>query len=386
MSENVSNSELHPMESLLDAYLNFGVPKVGDIREGNVVARRSNEVLVDIGAKSEGIIPGSELVDLSQDQKLDLSIGNSVRVCVMNTEDDHGHLVLSYLKVAEAEDWQVAQDLVESQEPSECRVIGHNRGGLLTKLGSLRGFIPASQLGADHQIKRNMPTDVQLKALVGETLAVKVLEADRDRERLILSELAADQETRESRRATRIAEIDEGAVYDGRVINLTDFGAFIDIGGIEGLVHLSEISWKHFKRPSDVLSVGDTVKVSVLSIDSEKQHINLSLKKQETNPWNEVEALYPIGKLVEVTITQLTRYGAFARINDDFRLEGLIHISELSDEHIKTPDEVVSKGQNATARIIRLDPSQRQIGFSIKQVFSEKYMELDLATNQPAEE
>ena len=374
------------MEALLDDYLSFGVPKAGDMREGFVVSCHPSSVLVDIGAKSEGVIASDELDKLDKEQFKQLAVGKEVRVYVVNPEDDSGNIIVSYLKVAEEEDWKKAIALKEETEPTQCVVIGHNRGGLLTRIGSLRGFIPASQLGHQHQIRRNNPADGQLRMLVGKELTVKVLEADQERGKLILSELAAEHEVRASQRSERLEAINVGDVFDGKVINVTDFGAFVDIGGIEGLVHLSELSWKHFSKPVDVVSVGDEVKVSILTVDEKNQRINLSIKQITDNPWQNVTNLYPLNALVEVTITQLTRYGAFARINDDFRLEGLIHISELSDEHIKSPDEVVTKGQKITVRIIRIDPDQKQIGFSLKQVFSDKYMELDLAMSENSEE
>lgn len=390
MSQNnvisdLQTSDMQTMEALLDDYLSFGVPKAGDVREGHVVSCHPSSVLVDIGAKSEGVISSDELDKLDKEQFKQLAVGEEVRVYIVNPEDAAGNIIVSYLKVAEEEDWKKAVDLKESAEPTECTVIGHNRGGLLTRIGSLRGFIPASQLGHSHQIRRNNPADGQLRLLVGKTLTIKVLEADKERGKLILSELAAEHEVRASQRSERIATISKDDVFEGKVINVTDFGAFVDIGGIEGLVHLSELSWKHFSKPSDVVSVGDTVKVSVLTVDEKNQRINLSIKQISNNPWQNVVDLYPLNALAEVTVTQLTRYGAFARINDDYRLEGLIHISELSNDHIKSPDEVVAKGQNITVRIIRIDPDQKQIGFSLKQVFSEKFMALDIAMSQAKE-
>lgn len=386
MSQNNVLTDMQSMEAMLDDYLSFGVPKAGDVREGYIVSSHPSAVLVDIGAKSEGVISSDELDKLDKKQFQQLAVGNEIRVYIINPEDDSGNIIVSYLKVAEEEDWKKAVELKENAEPTNCAVIGHNRGGLLTRIGSLRGFIPASQLGHQHQIRRNNPADGQLRQLVGKELTVKVLEADQERGKLILSELAAEHEIRASQRSEKLATISVGDKFDGKVINVTDFGAFVDIGGIEGLVHLSELSWKHFSKPSDVVSIGDSVKVSILTVDEKNQRINLSIKQITDNPWQKAVELYPLNALVEVTITQLTRYGAFARINDEYRLEGLIHISELSNEHIKSPDEVVTKGQKVTVRIIRIDSDQKQIGFSLKQVFSDKYVELDLAMSEKAEE
>lgn len=366
-------------EALFDSYLGLGVPKAGEIRSGYIVDVRNSAILVDIAAKSEGVIPSEEIDTFTKKQKADMVVGREIRVCVVDPEDERGNIILSYLKVAEQEDWQRAEELAESDDVVEVPVIGFNRGGLLVRLGSLRGFVPASQLGYDNQINRGQSAESQLKPLIGNEMTCKVLEASQEKGRLILSELAADKVVRASARAERMAELEEGQVHVGRVINLTDFGAFIDIDGIEGLVHSSELSWKHFNKPSNVLSVGDEVKVQIIGIDRAKQRVTFSIKRLESNPWEQLDGVYKEGQLVEVTVTQLTRYGAFARINDDFRLEGLIHISELASDHVGTPDEVVKKGQTLTARIIRLDGENRQIGFSIKQVDSAEYMEMDLA-------
>ncbi len=373
-----SPNGVQSLESLLDSYLGFGVPQTGEIREGFIVADRNGDLLVDIGAKSEGIIPHDEVNSLSKQQRAELSQGSPVRVCVIDPENARGDIILSYLKVSEQEDWTRANELVESQEICECEVIGFNRGGVLAMLRSLRGFIPASQLGYANQLNRAESADSQLKSLVGKTVSIKVLEADQDKGRLILSEMAADKEARAHNRAKRLAELEDDMVVTGHVINLTDFGAFIDIGGIEGLVHSSELSWKHVSKPSKLLSLGQEVKVKVIGIDHAKERVTFSMKQLEPNPWAELENIYVENQLVEVTVTQLTRYGAFARINDEFRLEGLIHISELSSDHIKTPDEIVKKGENLTARIIRLDGPSQQIGFSIKQVTDDEFMDTDL--------
>ena len=374
-----SSDGAQSLEALLDSYLGFGVPESGEIREGHIVAERNGDLLVDIGAKSEGIIPHDEVNILSATQREELMADGPVRVCVVEPEDARGNIILSYLKVSEQEDWEKARGLVESQEICECEVVGYNRGGLLALLATLRGFIPASQLGYQNQLNRAESAESQLKSMVGKTVSIKVLEADQEKGRLILSEMAADKEARASNRAKRMEELAEGMTVEGHVINLTDFGAFIDIGGIEGLVHSSELSWKHVSRPNKVLSLGQEVKVKIIGIDADKQRVTFSMKQLEENPWARLSELYHEGQLLEVTVTQLTRYGAFARINDEFRLEGLIHISELSSDHIKAPDEVVRKGENLTARVIRLDGDNQQIGFSIKQVASEDFLEADLS-------
>jgi small subunit ribosomal protein S1 len=203
-----------------------------------------------------------------------------------------------------------------------------------------------------------------------------------------MSERAAAKESRAARRANLLESLQEGEIREGAVVNLTDFGAFIDIGGIEGLVHLSEMSWKRISNPAELVQLGDKVQVYVLSIDQERQRIALSMKRLEADPWSIVDELYQAGQLTEATITKLTKFGAFARLNDEYELEGLIHISEMSEERVNHPRDVVKPGDVVTVRIIRVDPEQRQLGLSLKQVASDKFLEADLAAamGNPAEE
>ena len=241
--------------------------------------------------------------------------------------------------------------------------------------------MPNSQLSRDRQINRNDQTEKQraLQNLVGETLRVKVIEVDRDRNRLILSENAAGKEIREARRTKLLEGLEEGAVIKGRVVNLADFGAFVDIGGIEGLVHLSEMSWKRISKPSDLLRVGEEVEVTILNIDEERQRVALSMKRLQPDPWSLIDETYEVGQLVEVTVTRLTKFGAFARLQDDYQLEGLIHISEMSEDRVENAQEIVKPEDTVMVRIIRIDPDQRQLGLSLKQVSSDRYIENDLA-------
>jgi len=369
----------HPMDFLLDGDLELDLPKAGDIRQGEVVEHLKNAILIDIGAKSEGIIAGSELDMLDEDSRDQLAVGNQVNVYVVDPEDDEGNIVLSYTRAAEEKDWQMVDELARNSETYQGKVVGHNKGGLLVQVGQLSGFMPISQLANNRNFNRERSTTDQLRVLVGKPITAKVIEVDRSRNRLILSERAAMKERRAEQRERLMAELQDGDVRDGRVVNLTDFGAFVDIGGLEGLVHISELSWKRVNDPRDVLQHGQEVQVYVLDVDQERQRVALSLKRLETDPWTIVDQLYEEGQLVEATVTKLAQFGAFARILDDYELEGLIHISELSGDRVNHPREVVRPGQTVTLRIIRVDPEQRQIGLSLVQVSSDKYMDADLA-------
>lgn len=376
----------HPMDFLLSDDFSLGIPTMGEVRIGIVVAHRNNAIMVDIGAKSEGFISLTDLEKMDDATWARLAVGNEVPVYVLNPEDKNGNIILSYSKAVEEQDWESAQNFHDTQDAFECKIIGFNKGGLLTRVGQVRGFLPSSQLNMNRQ-SRNAASEDVMRQYVGKTIHVKVIEVDRSRNRLILSERAAMKEMRAARRTLLMDSIKEGSILTGRVVNLADFGAFVDIGGMEGLVHVSELSWKRQAKPADIVKVGDEVRVYVLSIDQKRQRVALSMKRLEPDPWSLIEQRYQVGQLVEATITKLTDYGAFARLaDDDYDFEGLIHISEMAQDRIKHPNQVVHRSQVVTARIIRIAPEQKQIGLSLKQVASDKYMDVDLAWGDTTEE
>jgi small subunit ribosomal protein S1 len=281
-------------------------------------------------------------------------------------------------KAEEEMDWRWAEELLDTQDLLEGEVSGYNKGGLLVQMRRVRGFVPASQLDSMRRdIRSGSSPDERWAHMVGEPIQVKVIEVDRSRNRLILSERAAMKEWRESQKDRLLEELQEGEIREGQVINLADFGAFVDLGGADGLIHLSELSWKRVTHPREVVNVGDRVKVYVLNVDRDRRRIGLSLKRLEPDPWLAIEQDYQIGTLVEGTITKLTKFGAFARLAGLDDIEGLIHISELSDDHIGHPREVVEEGQIVTMRVIRVDSQRRRLGLSIKRVDSDEYVDAD---------
>jgi small subunit ribosomal protein S1 len=381
LNDNVAGNaaeNAHPMSFLLSDDFDLSFPNAGEIREGEVVAHRNNEILIDIGAKSEGIIPNTEVDSMDPDTKSLLAVGNTIPVYIVNPDDNNGNIILSYAKAMEEEDWDNAQNLHETQDIYKGKIIGYNKGGVLIRMGMVRGFVPASQLDNGRRYN-SQSNEERLRSLVGEEIIARVIEVDRSRNRLILSERAAAKEIRQEQRKQILGQLGDGDVCEGRVVNLADFGAFVDIGGLEGLVHLSELSWKRVNHPSELLAIGDEVQVHVLNVDRERGRVALSLKQLEPDPWEKVEDTYVEGQLVEVTISKLTKYGAFARLNDEYELEGLIHISELSEDRVNHPRDVVQKGQVVAVRIIRVDSDQRQLGLSLKQVASDRFIEADLA-------
>ena len=366
------------MSALLDSDYGLSLPTRGEIREGVVARITPNEILVDVGAKSEGVITGRELDSLDETTRKALTVGQKILIYVMDPEDRNGNIVLSLTRAREEQDWRDAETLLASQDVYSGSVAGFNKGGLIVKLGNVRGFVPASQLGPSRRRRSEGDTPEQKWArMVGEPMQVKVIEVDRGRNRLILSERAAAKESREAQKDRLLTEIKAGDVRTGHVISLAEFGAFVDIGGADGLVHLSELSWKHITHPNEVLHVGQEVEVIVLNVDHERKRIGLSLKRREDDPWTLIQRKYQIGQLITGTITKLAKFGAFARVDGEDEIEGLIHVSELSDGHIEHPREVVNEGQALTLRVIKIEPDKRRMGLSLKRVASAEYADTD---------
>jgi small subunit ribosomal protein S1 len=302
--------------------------------------------------------------------------GDSILVYVISPEDKNGNVVLSLSRAQMERDWRKAQNIFEEGTIFGGSVAGFNKGGLIVRVGKVRGFVPASQVVSSRRRRKGTSGEEFLSSLVGQDMQLKIIEIDRSRNRLILSERAAQRDLRKQQKEQLLAELQEGDTRTGEVISLCDFGAFVDLGGADGLVHLSELSWRRVSHPSEVLEVGDEVEVYVLNVDRERKRIGLSLKRLESDPWSTIAERYHVDQLVEGTITKLVKFGAFARIFDD-DIEGLIHLSELSDARIAHPREVVQEGEIRTLRVIRIDPDRRRIGLSLKRVASSDYMETD---------
>jgi small subunit ribosomal protein S1 len=347
----------------------FRVLNAGEIVKGVVASKRPGEILVDVGAKSEGIVDPKDLNNLSPEELAAIKVGETIPVYVVSTQsDEEGHRILLSVSQARVEkDWDEAERLFKAEETIESTVIGNNKGGLIVNFGQVRGFVPGSQLDNSQFGGPSRPD--RWSQLTGETLRLKIIEVDRSRNRLILSERAVAEERRHEREKEReqfLSELVEGDVRRGRVTSLANFGAFVDIGGVDGLIHLSELAWTHVSHPRDVLNVGDEIEVYLLNVDREQQRVALSLKRLEPEPWSQVFDFYEINQIVDAVITKLTNFGAFARIDD--RIEGLIHISEITDKNITHPREVLSEGQEVKVRIIHIDPERRRMGLSMKEV------------------
>lgn len=365
--------EDHPMALLLqesdDSFVNQ--PQTGDIRHGVVVDKRAGELLIDIGYKSEGIVTGREVDRLEGDFK-EMTIGDEVPVYVMR-EDRDGNLLLSISRARAESDWKHAEELLESQDMFTGSVSGFNRGGVIVKIGQVRGFVPASQLSSEsqsQQLTEGEPDNRWMKLMDAE-LRMKVIDLDRRRNRLILSERVAIREWRREQKERLLESLEENTVCEGVVSSLADFGAFVNLGGADGLIHLSELSWGRISHPKEVVSIGEKIQVMVLNVDRERKRIGLSLRRLLPEPWETVPDRYEVGQIVKGVVTKLVHFGAFARLDGD-TIEGLIHISELTERRITHPSEVVTEGQGLELRIIRIDTDKRRMGLSLKQVAPEE--------------
>ncbi|MBP1466011.1 30S ribosomal protein S1 [Candidatus Chloroploca sp. M-50] len=365
--ENGNDFEAEDL-ALMEQFLNdpahdYRNLKYGDTVDGLIMRVERDEILVDIGSKAEGIVPSREMQSLAAEDRAALQVGDPLLVFVVQSEDKEGRAILSIDKARQERSWRLLQAAYEKGEVISARVVNYNKGGLLVNLEGVRGFVPASQVSG---ISRGPDTQKQsdMARMVNTDLRLKVIELNRNRNRLILSERQAMQESRESKKDELLASLREGDVREGTISSVCDFGAFVDIGGADGLVHMSEISWSRVKHPGEVLNVGDHLLVMILSIDHERKRIALSIKRTQHEPWSRVGERYQLGQVVEGVITQLTSFGAFARIEDG--VEGLIHISEMGDEPMQHPREFLAEGAVVQARIIRIDPTRKRMGLSLR--------------------
>jgi len=368
----------------LDAF-DFPHLRAGDTVEGNVVSVSPTQILVDIHYKSDAVVDPREMERLDKDFLATLAAGDPVSAVVVQQEDRDGNVVISLSRAQQDQDWEEAEELLDSQDVFEGVVTGYNRGGVIVRVGRVRGFVPASQLSAQWQGQQDAEADPEQRwaRLVGQKLQLKVVELDRLRNRLILSERIAMRDLRKGQKDRLLASLQRGDVLHGTVTSIADFGAFVDLGGADGLIHLSELAWHRVGHPSEVLKVGQPVEVYVMNVDPEKKRIGLSLRRMTPEPWSVVGDQYVVGQVVTAQITRLTAFGAFAKI--DNAIEGLIHISEMADYRISHPKEIVHEGDEVQVRVIKVDPQNRRVGLSLRQATEESYVEMDWRDQSVAE-
>ncbi len=336
----------------------FGTPKPGDIVDGTVVRVDADEVLVDIGAKAEGVISGKELGYRGEEPPL--APGDTIKVFVLQPENEEGNVVLSLRKARAETTWLTAAEKQESGEVMEAEVREQNKGGLIVNVLGLRGFLPSSQVGR--------AAAGNLDSLVSQRIPVKILEVNRKRNRLIVSQKAAEDEDRARRREDLFSRIQVGSTVSGVVSGLTSYGAFVDIGGADGLIHISELSWDRVNKVSDVLQVGDRVDVKVIKLDPDQNRISLSLRQLQQDPWERFVETVPVGSIVTGTVTKTKKYGAFLQVMPG--IEGLLHISELSWDHVDRTEDVLKVGEEVQVKVIAIDTVRRRVSLSLKQIAS----------------
>ena len=391
MSSAQEAQEMQDMGQLLDSVEPMKPLRRGDIIDGLVMRADNDGVLVNIGHKAEGIVPPGEMRTLGPDGHNAVKIGEEILAMVIRGETAEGSAILSIDRAAGEQGWKVLQKALDNEEVIQGTIMGFNRGGAIVDCAGVQGFVPMSQLSSvsrdsflsaedsgasdkgdvegesdgDAGTGNNNPDTGNDNPDVGRELQMKVLEVNRSRNRAILSERLVFQEQREEVRAKLIEEIRVGEVRKGRVSGISKFGAFVDIGGADGLVHISELSWGPIQGPEEVVEPGQEVDVYVLRVDLETKKIALSIKRLQEEPWETIHERYSPDDIIDATITKLTEFGAFARVEN--AIEGLIHISELTERMINHPKDVVREGDKVRVKILRIEPERRRLGLSLRQ-------------------
>jgi small subunit ribosomal protein S1 len=374
---------MQDMDEYLTGAYDYQALKHGDIRHGVVVGISDNGVIMDIGSKREGFVPADDLARLDEEIRATVQVGSTVPVFVVRPSDNEGRPLLSIHQAHMYQDWLDAEEMMKSGELYEGEVSNYNRGGLIVKFGKIRGFVPTSQVVGLPRRLREEQRRQRLAAMIGERIGLRVIEVDRQRRRLIFSQRRALRAWQERQRERVMKELREGETRHGKVTSITDFGAFVDLGGADGLIHVSELSWRRVEHPREVLRVGDEVDVYVLSVDRERKRIALSLKKLLPDPWTMVDDHYRIGQLVEGRVTRVVDFGAFVAV--DLGIEGLLHAKEMIGTPELAPADIVQSGDTLPVKIIGIDSRRRRLDLSAKQVRQDEW-ERWMAEQQAAQE
>jgi small subunit ribosomal protein S1 len=353
------------MQALLDQG-GYDMPQRGDIREGTILSINPQEIVIDLGLKREAIVPANDLTRIDKATLAEIQEGTTWPVYILQPSDREGNLIVSLSRALQEKDWLVAQQMMDNNEMFEAQVSSYNAGGLEVIFGKLRGFVPASHLSTLPRVSTPEERKAQLAAYVGQKIPVKVVEVDRRKRRLIMSERAVHRRWQREHRKQLLDEIEPGDVRTGIVRSLSNFGVFVDIGGADGLIHISELAWFPVAHPSDVVKVGQQVEVKVLRIDKARERIGLSLKRVQPDPWSTAPDDYKPGELVEAVVTRVSDFGAFTRLRTG--VEGLLHVSEMADIRPDHPQSLVAPGDLLLLRVLRVEPERRRIGLSLRQV------------------
>ena len=417
------NDPISNMADLLDSVQPIKPIRKGDIVTGVVMSSDHDGIFVNIGAKAEGVVPPAEMKTIDTETFNQLAVGDEIVTFVIRTETAEEGAILSVDRAVGEHGWHTIEVALGSDETVLGEIVGFNRGGAIVEVEGVHGFVPVSQLvtitkthfkSRDQQDtqgtvtdygsgstdvveaqsgqaesksaesnpsedEEKLPSENDMNADVGKSLQLKVLEVNRSRNRAIFSERQAVQQQRDEQKARLIENLVEGGRRSGTVTGISNFGAFVDLGGADGLIHISELSWGQVVTPHDVVSVGDEIDVYVLRVDVENKRIALSLKRLQTEPWENITDRYDVDDIVDATVTKLTNFGAFARVED--AVEGLIHISELSSRMITHPKEIVTEGQSVRVKILRIEPDRRRLGLSLRQAMDEEGLSQDILDN-----
>jgi small subunit ribosomal protein S1 len=379
LTQHVSTDSPDEMDflTLLEESLSIEQPTRGDIAVGTILAIDSQGMVVDLGMKRDGIIPRSDVERLGENT---YKVGDEIPVMIVRTEDEEGNMIVSATKAKQNEDWIRAEEMMNNEEIYTGVVADANRGGLIVPFGELRGFIPASHVV---DLARGLNEDERkdnLSSMVGQKISVKIIEVNRRRRRLVLSQREAQREIRDARKDNLLESLQEGEVRRGVVSGLRDFGAFVDLGGADGLIHISELAWHRVKHPRELLQVGQEVEVYVLRLDHEGRRIGLSLKRLQPNPWTQVDDMYHVGQIVEGTVSRVTQFGAFVSMEPG--IEALLHASQISDPPPADPTQILHEGQVIQARVISIESHRQRLGLSIRDVDNGDLLD---TTETPAE-
>ncbi|HCU80320.1 MAG TPA: 30S ribosomal protein S1 [Chloroflexi bacterium] len=385
MKETFAKQEANPLATIdtngdltsVDS-IDLFVPKRDEIHSGTIVQISDDQILIDIGYKSEGTVPQHELSKLSDSVMQKMKVGDQVMTYVLRGADQDKPMILSLLKAQELQEWEQAKQQMIAKSIHNGHVLEINKGGVIVEVGNLRGFLPSSCINLEHNINnKNTNSQNNWNHLLGQKITYKIIEVSQKRNKLIVSERAAQKEVQKSKREHLLSTIQISQVLSGTVVSLEKFGAFVDIGGIDGLVHNSEISWKRVSHPSEVLRVGQTVNVVILTLDLERSRIGLSLKALQQNPWDNIQDILIEGQLAYATVTNVTKFGIFASLKDCPTIEGFVHITELSDDIVKDPKEVVTIGEEVIVRIMSIDKTRQRLRLSIKEVVEDRFEDSD---------
>ncbi len=361
----------------------------GDIISGTVLSIDNHGLIVDVGWKQDGLVTRGDIERMGM-TVADFEIDTAIDVAVVKLNDNDGNLILSAAQARQNEDWKRAESMLNNEEIWNGEIADINRGGVIVSFGHLRGFVPASHVV---DLPRGLNEEdrlAHLRTLVGNVIGVKVIEVNRKRRRLVFSQLEAEQESRAARKEALLSELAEGTTRSGVVSGLCDFGAFVDLGGADGLIHISELAWRRVRHPSQVLSVGEEIEVFVLNLDAQGKRIGLSLKRLQPNPWTLVDDLYHIGQLVEGTISRVETFGAF--ISLDPGIEALLHVSQMSANPEENPLRHLYEGQKLLMRVISMESDRQRLGLSLTEVtaaekaqWEERQLELVAAAAEAAQ-